>query len=265
MKKVKPKKRLGQHFLKDPDIAQKIVFSLFEKTGLDKVVEVGPGMGALTQYLLQNKTVQTYVIEPDPEATAYLRERFPDLAGRIYEADFLKFDFDTICSSPKDPSRTKFAVIGNFPYNISSQILFKILEHRDKIDLVVGMFQKEVAERICSGPNSKKYGILSVLVQAYYDLEYLFTVTPEVFSPPPKVQSGLIRLQRNNNKKLGCDEAYFKRLVKTGFNQRRKTLKNALKPLADTSKFSGNTLFTKRAEQLSVDDFVILSNLLGQP
>jgi 16S rRNA (adenine1518-N6/adenine1519-N6)-dimethyltransferase len=243
MKKVRAKKHLGQHFLKDLSIARAIVDGLSEE-GYKDVVEVGPGMGVLTQYLLP-KDFTTHVIELDRESVAYLQGKYPDLSTRIHSTDFLQLDLSKL-------TRGQFALIGNFPYNISSQILFKALEYKDQVPEVVGMFQKEVAERVASGPGSKKYGIISVLLQAYYDIEYLFTVEPEVFDPPPKVKSGVIRLRRNNKDK---------RVVKQSFSQRRKTLRNSLKPLIGKSDFN-DPLLTERAEQLSVEDFVYLTNQL---
>ena len=252
MKKVRAKKHLGQHFLKDLSIARAIVDGLSYE-GYEDVIEVGPGMGVLTQYLLK-KEFTTHVIELDRESVVYLQAEYPHLSPRIYSTDFLQLDLSSL-------TRNQFALIGNFPYNISSQILFKALDYKDKIPEVVGMFQKEVAERVASGPGSKKYGIISVLLQAYYDIEYLFTVSEDVFDPPPKVKSGVIRLRRNNKEKLDCNEKFFKRVVKQSFSQRRKTLRNSLKPLIGKSGFD-DPLLTQRAERLSVEDFVYLTNLL---
>jgi 16S rRNA (adenine1518-N6/adenine1519-N6)-dimethyltransferase len=250
---VKPKKHLGQHFLKEASVAKKIADTLSLK-GYDKVLEIGPGMGVLTAYLLE-KPVTTYAIEIDSESIAYLQAHFLELSDRIIKADVLKYDFSNTFG--KDP----FAIIGNFPYNISSQILFKCLEYRNQIPEIMGMFQKEVAERISQGPGKKAYGILSVFMQAYYDIEYLFTVDEHVFEPPPKVKSGVIRCIRNSREKLGCDEVFFKKVVKTAFNQRRKTLRNSLKSITNgvdlPERFSG-----ERPEQLSVDDFVELTLFL---
>jgi 16S rRNA (adenine1518-N6/adenine1519-N6)-dimethyltransferase len=252
---VRAKKHLGQHFLRDEQIAEKIVRSLMHTGHYKKVLEVGPGMGVLTRYLLQQTQFETSVIDIDRESIAYLQRNFPGLGGRIIEADFLHMDFrECFGTAP-------FAVIGNFPYNISSQILFKVLDHKNQVPEVVGMFQKEVAERIASPPGNKTYGILSVLLQAWYDIEYLFTVHENVFSPPPKVKSAVIRLTRNKVQQLDCDEALFKKTVKAGFNQRRKTLRNALKQLmagcnADAAKVP---FLDKRAEQLSVQDFIRLT------
>lgn len=253
MKRVRAKKHLGQHFLKDLSIARAIVDGL-SCEGYKDVVEVGPGMGVLTQYLLPKKEFTTHVIELDRESVTYLQGKYPELSPRIHSSDFLQLDLTKL-------TRGQFGLIGNFPYNISSQILFKALEYKEQVPEVVGMFQKEVAERVASGPGSKKYGIISVLLQAYYDIEYLFTVEPEVFDPPPKVKSGVIRLRRNNKDKLDCNEKFFKRVVKQSFSQRRKTLRNSLKPLIGKSDFN-DPLLTERAEQLSVEDFVYLTNQL---
>ena len=250
MQKVKPKKFLGQHFLTDETIAEKITGSLTLHGGYSKVLEIGPGMGVLTKILLNRKEFETYVIEIDFSAVEYLKNNFPELNGKIIEGDFLEMNLSEFSEKP-------FAIIGNFPYNISTQILFKIYDNRQVVPEVVGMFQKEVAERIASKPGNKSYGILSVLMQAYYDIEYLFTVDEHVFTPPPKIKSGVIRLRRNKNVRLGCDETLFKTVVKTAFNQRRKTLRNALKPI--TSK-TDLPFLSKRAEELSYPDFVELTN-----
>ena len=247
---VKAKKSLGQHFLKDQNIARKIVASL-ECEGISDVLEIGPGMGVLTKYLLENEEYTTYVIEIDSESIEYLRENFPDVKDRIISGDFLKLNSKELFNQP-------FAIIGNFPYNISSQIFFKILEHRNQIPLVVGMIQKEVAERIAEPPGSKTYGILSVFLQAFYKIEYLFTVPPQVFAPPPKVKSAVIRLKRNSTLELGCNEKLFFTVVKTAFNQRRKTLHNSLKGLI--GKVDTNEILQKRPEQLGVQEFVELTN-----
>jgi len=249
--KVKPKKHLGQHFLKDTNIALKIVNSLTHHNQYLQVVEVGPGMGVLTQYLLNNN-IDLTVIDIDKESTAYLAKEMPELAGKIITADFLKFDWQAHFNKP-------FAIIGNFPYNISSQIFFKVLDMRSSVQEVVGMIQKEVAQRIASGPGNKTYGILSVLLQAFYSIEYLFTVPPSVFNPPPKVDSAVIRLKRNETKELNCDEKLFTRVVKQGFQNRRKTLRNALKPLALPPEINNDSQLNLRAEQLSVSDFVLLT------
>ncbi|MCP4520889.1 MAG: 16S rRNA (adenine(1518)-N(6)/adenine(1519)-N(6))-dimethyltransferase RsmA [Cytophagales bacterium] len=254
MKKVKAKKHLGQHFLNDEGIAQDIVDALIPKDKQTKVLEVGPGMGVLTKYLLEKSAYETYVAEIDTESVEYLRVNYPTLSPRIIEGDFLKMNFD-------NHFEEEFYVIGNFPYNISSQIYFKVLENKDKIPVCVGMIQKEVAERIASKHGNKTYGILSVLLQAYYDIEYLFTVHEHVFNPPPKVKSAVIRLVRNDRTDLGCDPKLFKRLVKQGFNNRRKTLRNALKPLGLPKEFTdAEEMLNLRAEQLSVDDFISLTN-----
>ncbi|MCC7453701.1 MAG: 16S rRNA (adenine(1518)-N(6)/adenine(1519)-N(6))-dimethyltransferase RsmA [Crocinitomix sp.] len=256
---VKPKKHLGQHFLNDKTVSQRLALAL-EDSGFsfDKVLEVGPGMGALTDFLLKSTNFQTHVIEIDRESVQYLKENYPQLEGRIYEKDFLNVDLKTIVGDQP------IAIAGNFPYNISTEILFTVLDYKDQIPVVVGMFQKEVAERIAEPPGSKKYGITSVLLQAFYDIEYLFTVLPEVFTPPPKVDSGVIRLKRNATKKLDCNEAHFKKVVKMAFNQRRKTLRNSLKAMINENNFpfhEHEELFSKRPERLSVEDFVHLTQL----
>lgn len=254
MYQVRAKKHLGQHFLKNEGIAKDIAFSLSGE--YTNILEIGPGMGVLTKYLLQNKVLEEIkVVEIDRESVIYLKENFPSLKNNIYSEDFLKMDLEKIYTSP-------YAIIGNFPYNISSQILFKTLENRDLIPELVGMFQKEVAERISSKPGKKIYGILSVLLSAYYDIEYLFTVEGSAFLPPPKVKSGVIRMKRNNTKKLDCDEKLFTRVVKTAFNQRRKMLRQSLKSLGKNMEDINPEILTKRAEQLSVKDFVYLTNNL---
>ena len=252
--KVYPKKYLGQHFLNDKNIAEKIVESL-SCQGYDEVLEIGAGMGVLTQFLLK-KDFRTFVAEVDSESVEYLKTYFPELENRI-AGDFLKLDFSQLFD------KNSFAVIGNFPYNISSQIVFKILENRQLIPEMVGMFQKEVAERICAPKGSKTYGILSVLTQAYYATEYLFTVNEGVFTPPPKVKSAVIRLKRYRDEIEDIDNKLFARIVKTGFNQRRKTLRNALKSLQITEKAQACSLLSLRAEQLSVADFIELTKLIG--
>lgn len=254
MNKVRAKKHLGQHFLKDEGIAQDIVDALPVREDKTQVLEVGPGMGVLTKYLLEKEDFETYVAEIDTESVTYLRANYPALSPRIIEGDFLKMNFN-------DHFEKDFYVIGNFPYNISSQIYFKILDNIDKIPVCVGMLQKEVAERLASKHGNKTYGILSVLLQAYYDIEYLFTVDEHVFNPPPKVKSAVIRLVRNDRKELGCDPKLFKQLIKQGFNNRRKTLRNALKPINLPIEFTqDNAQLDLRAEQLSVDDFIDLTN-----
>lgn len=250
MDKVKPKKHLGQHFLNDESIAKKIVDSLLEQCKDNNILEIGPGMGVLTKYLIEEKQKSITVAEIDTESVVYLSSHYPDL--HIVEGDFLQEDWEKLLPEP-------FSVIGNFPYNISSQIFFKVLELKHHIPMVVGMLQKEVAERIASKEGSKKYGILSVFLQAYYDIEYLFTVDAGVFIPPPKVQSAVIRLKRNGVKQLLCDEKLFVRVVKQGFNNRRKTLRNALKPLNLPAEILEKDVFNKRAEQLSVAQFVQLT------
>ena len=251
---VKAKKHLGQHFLTDESIAEKIADSL-TLTGYKHVLEIGPGMGVLTKYLLK-KDITTHVIEIDTESVDYLKANFLNLNDRIIEKDFLKTDLTSIFN--QEP----FAIIGNFPYNISSQILFKTLDMRDQVPEFSGMFQKEVALRICSKEGSKVYGILSVLTQAFYDASYLFSVPPTVFNPPPKVESGVLLLKRKENYKLPCDEALFFKVVKTAFQQRRKTLRNSLKRFNSSDNLKANTIFDKRPEQLSVKAFIELTKLI---
>ena len=256
LRKVKAKKHLGQHFLTDLTIAKKIVDSLSLTNQYNKVVEVGPGMGVLTQYLIENKNYQTFPVDVDRESIGYLVEKYPSLKGNIIYGDFLKMNLNEIVTN--EP----FAVIGNFPYNISSQILFKVLDFKDRIPEVVGMFQKEVAERIAAGPGSRTYGITSVLLQAFYDIEYLFTVNETVFDPPPKVKSAVIRLTRNKKAKLNCDEKRFKGIVKMAFNQRRKMMRKSLKSLLNEAN-KDHEILIKRPEQLSVEEFVELTNMLA--
>ena len=251
---VKAKKHLGQHFLKDENIAKKIADTLSLKD-YNSVLEIGPGMGVLTKYLLEKETI-TYVIEIDSESVEYLQVNYLNLAPRIIEKDFLKYDLKEVF---KD---SQFAIIGNFPYNISTQIVFKVLEMRVQIPEFSGMFQKEVAQRICEKEGSKAYGILSVLTQAFYNAEYLFTVPPSVFNPPPKVDSGVLRLTRKEHLDLPCDEALFFRVVKTAFQQRRKTLRNSLKTFNLSDNLKANAIFDKRPEQLSVDSFIELTQLI---
>lgn len=253
---VRPKKHLGQHFLKNEDIARRIAESLTEGD-YNTVVEIGPGMGVLTRFLLKGEK-EVYVVEIDTESVVYLHQHFNMRYDHIIEGDFLKLNLAEIFSG-------NFAVIGNFPYNISSQIIFKVLENRERIPQLAGMFQKEVAERIVAGPGSKAYGIISVLASAYYESEYLFTVDRMEFNPPPKVQSGVIRMVRKENYSLPCDEKLFKTVVKTAFNQRRKTLRNALKPLNLPADLLQNELFSKRAEQIHLEDFIFITNSLDQP
>ena len=269
---VRAKKALGQHFLTDLSIAQRIAEALIVPCPVDgcqeinpmPALEVGPGMGVLTQYLLQRPDVDLRMVEIDTESVNYLLVHFPQVEGKLLEADFLKLKLEKFFSG-------KFSVIGNFPYNISSQIFFKILDYKEQVPQVVCMIQKEVAERIAEKPGTKTYGILSVLLQAWYDIEYLFTVGEGAFNPPPKVKSAVIRLARNKRADLGCDEGLFKTVVKTGFNQRRKTLRNSLKPLirakADKenwseeqlTEFISDPVFELRPERLSVEDFISLT------
>ncbi len=255
MQKVKPKKFLGQHFLTDLNIADRIAATLDDYRGMP-VLEVGPGMGVLTQFLLERDHDVT-VVELDRESVDYLQRNFPQLEGRIIGEDFLKLDLGSLFEG-------NFCVIGNYPYNISSQIFFKVLDYRDRITCCSGMLQKEVAERIAARPGSKTYGILSVLLQAWYDIEYLFTVDEHVFNPPPKVKSGVIRLRRNSVTDLGCDERQLKTVVKTSFGQRRKTLRNSLRSLAQSDEVLKDEIFNKRPEQLSVAEFIRLTNLLNE-
>jgi len=269
---VRAKKHLGQHFLRDENIAANIAKALPDtvSAGADlqsvpicgtgykptpavtNVLEIGPGMGVLTKYLLQNPNFLLKVVEIDTESVAYLHKNYPELT--VISDDFLKMNLNNLFEGT-------FAVIGNFPYNISSQILFKVLEHRNAVPCLVGMFQKEVAERIASKHGNKTYGILSVLLQAFYDIEYLFTVHEHVFSPPPKVKSAVIRLTRNSRQQLNCDEGLFFKVVKTAFNQRRKTLRNALSVMFDKSLLT-DSIFDKRAEQLTVEDFESISKMV---
>ncbi len=251
---VKAKKHLGQHFLKDENIAKKIGDTL-TLNGYKKVLEIGPGMGVLTKYLLEKK-VETYVIEIDTESVEYLQANYLNLAPRILEKDFLKYNLNEVFND--EP----FAITGNFPYNISSQIVFKTLEMRNQIPEFTGMFQKEVAQRICSKEGSKVYGIMSVLTQAFYDAEYLFTVPPSVFNPPPKVDSGVLRLIRKENFTLPCDEKLFFKVVKQGFQQRRKTLRNSLKTFNLSDNLKANSIFGQRPEQLNVQEFIELTQLI---
>lgn len=269
---VRAKKALGQHFLTDLSIAQRIAEALIVPcpvTGCEEInpmpaLEIGPGMGVLTQYLLQREEVDLRMVEIDSESVNYLLVHFPQVQGKLLEADFLKLRLERFFPG-------KFCVIGNFPYNISSQIFFKILDYKEQVPQVVCMIQKEVAERIAEKPGTKTYGILSVLLQAWYDIEYLFTVGEGAFNPPPKVKSAVIRLVRNNRTELGCDEGLFKTVVKTGFNQRRKTLRNSLKPLIrakaerdrwtdeQLAEFTSDPVFELRPERLSVKEFIALT------
>ena len=255
---VRPKKALGQHFLVDLNIARNIVEALDKSHQL--VIEVGAGMGVLTQYLIKEQLEKLQVVEIDTESVCYLKKKFPMLDGHLISGDFLKTKIDELAASN---NASDVAVIGNFPYNISSQIFFQILKYRDLVSESVGMIQKEVAERIASAPGNKTYGILSVLLQAWYDIDYLFTVNENVFNPPPKVKSAVIRLKRNSVKKLDCDEKLFVNIVKQSFNQRRKTLRNSLRSLIP-AEVIGNEIFNKRPEQLSVKEFVDLTNLISR-
>jgi 16S rRNA (adenine1518-N6/adenine1519-N6)-dimethyltransferase len=250
---VRPKKFLGQHFLRDLHIAEKIVDAL--QSPEQDVLEIGPGMGVLTAFLLKRPGIRLKVVEIDRESVAYLRDHFPSLKDSIIEGDLLDMERDTFFNG-------RFAVIGNLPYNISSQIFFKVLEWKSQVTEVVGMIQKEVAERIASPPGSKAYGILSVLLQAYFDIELLFRVPPGVFSPPPQVTSAVIRMKRNKVDALPCDEVLFKKIVKQAFQMRRKTLRNALKSLNLPASILSLDLMDKRAEQLRVDDFILLTQLM---
>ena len=250
---VKPKKKLGQHFLNSSEIAKKIV-DCINVENINSVVEIGPGMGILTQYIigLGNKT---YFVEIDSESVEYLKENYPLIKNSIIEEDFLKLEL----SNFKSP----IGIIGNFPYNISSQIIFKAIENRNIVHKLVGMFQLEVAKRICEGPGSKTYGILSVLVQAYYETEFMFSLDPLQFTPPPKVNSGVIKLTRKTQLTLNCDEVFFFKIVKTSFQQRRKTLRNSLKVFNLSNIIKEDVIFDRRPETLSVDDFVYLTNIIA--
>jgi 16S rRNA (adenine1518-N6/adenine1519-N6)-dimethyltransferase len=251
MEKVKAKKHLGQHFLNDESIAAAIADTLnFE--GYNDVLEIGPGMGVLTKYLLE-KPITTYVIEIDMESVTYLESNFPKLKDKIISKDFLKYNINETFEGKQ------FGIIGNFPYNISTQIVFRMLEYRNQIPEFSGMFQKEVAQRICEKKGTKAYGILSVLVQAFYDADYLFTVDEHVFNPPPKVKSGVLRLRRKDDFSLPCGEKLFFTVVKTAFQQRRKTLRNSLKTLNLSDNLREDTIFDLRPEQLNVQQFIELT------
>lgn len=252
---VRAKKSLGQHFLKDLDIAQRIVEGL--SSNCSNVLEIGPGMGVLTQYLFQSEVYKTIAIDIDTDSVDYLKKKFPDHSGQIIHGDFLNTDLSKLF--PDD----KIAIIGNFPYNISTQILFRVLLYKNMVPEVVGMFQKEVAMRIAAPPGSKTYGITSVLLQVYYDIEYLFTVDEYVFDPPPKVKSAVIRLTRNGVDKLDCDEELFVKIVKAGFNQRRKMLRNSIKSFILDDTLS-HPFLEKRPEQLSISEFVELTNSISR-
>jgi 16S rRNA (adenine1518-N6/adenine1519-N6)-dimethyltransferase len=253
--KVKPKKYLGQHFLTDLNVAKKIADSLQLNT-YKKVLEIGPGTGVLTRFLLE-KEFETHVIEIDTESVIYLNENFPDLKDKILAADFLKIKLSDFFKEP-------IAIIGNFPYNISSQIIFKTLENKELIPEFAGMFQKEVALRITANHGSKTYGVISVLTQAFYDVEYLFTVPPHVFNPPPKVESGVIRLTRKMNFELIIEESFFRNIVKTAFNQRRKTMRNSLKSFNLSDKLREDAIFALRPEQLSVQEFINMTKKIAK-
>jgi 16S rRNA (adenine1518-N6/adenine1519-N6)-dimethyltransferase len=251
MQQVHAKKFLGQHFLTDLNVARRIAETLTQ----GPVLEIGPGMGVLTQFLLKNPDIDLTAIELDRESVAYLKEWYPEL--KLIEGDFLKLDLNKLYPEGE------FCVIGNYPYNISSQIFFKVLDYKDRIPICSGMIQKEVAERLASRPGKKAYGILSVLLQAWYDIEYLFTVDEHVFNPPPKVKSAVVRLCRNSRHELGCDEALFKTVVKTAFNQRRKQMRNSLQGIVGKGNpILNNEIFTKRPEQLSVEEFINLTKLI---
>jgi 16S rRNA (adenine1518-N6/adenine1519-N6)-dimethyltransferase len=253
---VRAKKHLGQHFLTDKNIAAKIVDSLRPENKYTQVLEVGPGMGILSDFLLQKTEYEVSLIDIDEESYLFLKKKYPKLGDRLINADFLELDFQQTFNGP-------LGIIGNFPYNISSQILFKVLDNRQQVVEVVGMFQKEVAERCSSKPGSKDYGILSVFLQAYYKVEYLFTVKAGVFNPPPKVLSAVIKLTRNETAQLDCDEKLFWQVVKAGFNQRRKTLRNAVSSLINKEKMTEEPMLDLRAERLSVADFVKLTQQIS--
>jgi 16S rRNA (adenine1518-N6/adenine1519-N6)-dimethyltransferase len=257
MYEVKPKKRLGQHFLKDQNIAAKIVYALNDTT--ENLLEIGPGTGILTDIILQQTIPHFKIIEIDNESVVFLHVKYPELKESLIEGDFLKIDLSSIFTA-------KFSIVGNFPYNISSQILFKVWDNRHQVTEVVGMFQKEVAERVAAKPGSKTYGILSVLLQAFYQIEYLFTVNEDVFIPPPKVKSGVIRLIRNDVETLDCDEKRFKTIIKTAFNQRRKVIANSLKSMGFKDHLDQlSHLAGQRPEQLSVEAFIEITQVLAKP
>lgn len=258
MLRVKPKKRLGQHFLKDEKIALDIVEALSPSNLLSKVIEIGPGTGVLSGFLIDKGYKELSLLDLDKESIDFLLEKYGKEQVQILHDDFLKIDLQDFSKDDQ------LGIIGNFPYNISSQIFFKVLDHKDKVTEVVCMIQKEVADRIVSKHGNKTYGILSVLLQSYYDIEYLFTVEPNVFIPPPKVRSAVIRLKRNKVEDIGCDEKQFKRVIKQAFQMRRKTLRNALKPLNLPESIIDLAVFNKRAEQLSVSDFIDLTNKIYQ-
>ena len=254
---VKAKKHLCQHFLTDKNICQKIANQYGNYKACNKVLEIGPGMGALTEFLIKRGDLDVHVMEIDTESIAYLNNHFPSLENKIYSADFLRADLKKLMGT--EP----FAVVGNFPYNISTQILFKCLDYRDQIPEIMGMFQKEVAERVAEKPGSKTYGIMSVLLQAFYDIEYCFTVDEHVFNPPPKVKSGVIRCTRNQREVFPCDEKLFIQIVKMSFNQRRKTIRNSIKQLISGKEFD-HPFLTLRPEVLSVEQFIELTQAVAK-
>jgi 16S rRNA (adenine1518-N6/adenine1519-N6)-dimethyltransferase len=251
----KKKKSLGQHFLTNDHIAWEIANSLTLHRDYKNVLEIGPGQGVLTRYLTDNPNFQLSLVELDQRCATILEEKYPAMASRIWCENVLRMNFSEHLVAP-------FGIIGNFPYNISSQILFKLLDNKEAIPELVGMFQKELAKRVIASPGNKDYGILSIFVQAYYDVEYLFEVGPEQFDPPPKVKSAVIRLKRNNVEKLECDDKKFRTVVKAAFNQRRKKLRNALGSLMEKELMEGKEIFDLRAEQLSIAEFVDLTNLI---
>lgn len=253
---VKPKKHLGQHFLTDENICRKIVDQYTNFSGTHNVLEIGPGMGAITKYFLEIEGINLEVMEIDTESVDYLQSNFPALQGKVHDSDFLKTDLKQLFNGES------FAVVGNFPYNISSQILFHCLEHKNQVPEIMGMFQKEVAERVAEKPGSKQYGILSVLLQTYYDIEYCFTVSEKVFNPPPKVKSGVIRCLRKKREVLPVDEKLYAQVVKATFNKRRKTIKNGLKAIVDVSLLPNHSFLALRPEVLSVEDFIELTELV---
>ncbi|WP_134089907.1 16S rRNA (adenine(1518)-N(6)/adenine(1519)-N(6))-dimethyltransferase RsmA [Olivibacter sp. XZL3] len=253
MTTVRAKKHLGQHFLTDKHTAQRIVSALKPEDRFDKVLEVGPGMGILSDFLLEDERFESWLVDVDAESVEFLKTKYSALDRRLIHGDFLLLDFRALFSG-------QLAIIGNFPYNISSQILFKVIDNRHQVVELVGMFQKEVAERCAAQPGGKDYGILSVFLQAYYHITYLFTVKAGAFNPPPKVLSGVIRLERNGVDRLTCNEELFRKIVKAGFNQRRKTLRNALSVIVNKTKMPNHPFLDLRAERLSVDNFVELTN-----
>ncbi len=258
MMTVQPKKHLGQHFLTDENTSKKIVEQYTNLGQTNNMLEIGPGMGAITKYLLEIKGIDLHVMELDKEAAAYLKLNYPQLDGKIHSSDFLKTDLSTFFTGQP------FAVVGNFPYNISSQILFHCIKFRNQIPEIMGMFQKEVAERVAEPPGSKKYGVLSVFLQTYYDIEYCFTVNENVFNPPPKVKSGVIRCFRNERKTLPVDESLYAKVVKATFNQRRKTIKNGLKKIIDVQLLPTHPFLKQRAETLGIEEFIELTRIVEE-